>query len=146
PAVYDERLAKLFKLVASIALAIAIPMTFLSNYLTKALYGNAYHGAGPILAIHIWAALFVFLGTAQSPWNIIEGLTKLALLRTSLGACANIILNILLIPKYGGIGAAIATTASYALAAVILNAFNAKTRKIFALQVASVIPSLPFRK
>jgi PST family polysaccharide transporter len=143
PVTLDQRLAKLFKLVSIIALAIAVPMTFFSNYATKLLYGNAYAGAGPILAVHIWSALFVFLGVAQGPWNIIEGLTKLALLRTSLGAVSNIVLNLLLIPRYGGLGAAVATTISYALSAVILNAFNAKTRKIFALQLAAIIPVFP---
>jgi O-antigen/teichoic acid export membrane protein len=61
----------------------------------------------------------------------------------SLGAVSNIVLNLLLIPRYGGLGAAIATTISYALSAVILNAFSAKTRKIFALQLASIIPVFP---
>jgi PST family polysaccharide transporter len=143
PSILDQRLAKLFKLVSIVALSIAVPMTFFSNYATKALYGNAYAGAGPILAVHIWSALFVFLGVAQGPWNIIEGLTKLALLRTSVGAVSNIVLNLLLIPRYGGLGAAIATTISYALSAVILNAFSAKTRKIFVLQLASIIPVFP---
>jgi polysaccharide transporter, PST family len=143
PELYDGRMAKLFQLVAIIALTIAIPMTFLSSYVTGALYGNAYEGVGPILAVHIWAAVFVFMGVAQSPWNIIEGLTKLALLRTSLGAVVNIVLNLVLIPRYGAIGAAIATTVSYALAACILNAFSSKTRKIFTLQLASIIPIFP---
>jgi PST family polysaccharide transporter len=143
PALYNKRLGDLFRLMAGIALAIAIPMTFLSDRIVKLLYGAAYNGAGPILAVHIWAALFVFIGVAQSPWNILEGLTKLALVRTTLGAIANIVLNLLLIPKYGAMGAAIATTVSYALAAFVLNAFSIKTRKIFALQLASIIPIFP---
>jgi polysaccharide transporter, PST family len=139
PAVYFHRLAKLFRLMSALGLGIAIPMTFLSGYVAKALYGDEYGGVGPILAIHIWAALFVFLGVAQSPWSINEGLTKLALARTITGAAVNVLLNLLLIPQYGPIGAAIATTVSYAISAVALNAVSARTRPILALQLRSML-------
>jgi PST family polysaccharide transporter len=52
---------------------------------------------------------------------------------------ANILLNFLLIPKYGAAGAAVATAISYALAAVFLNAFSKRTRRIFFLQLKSVL-------
>ena len=136
---YYVRLAQLFRLMSGIALAIALSMTFAADYVASFLYGDAYEGVGTILAIHIWAALFVFLGVAQSPWSINEGLTKLALVRTVIGAAANVVLNLLLIPPYGSIGAAIATTVSYALAGVILNAFSDSTRKIFVLQLKSML-------
>ncbi|MCS6910953.1 MAG: hypothetical protein NZM11_10375, partial [Anaerolineales bacterium] len=32
--------------------------------------------AGSILAVHIWAAVFVFLGVAQSSWDVAEGLMR----------------------------------------------------------------------
>src|SRR5204862_6174352 len=110
------------------------------------LYGAQYSGGGPILAVHIWAALFVFLGVAQGPWTINEGQTRLALFRTVIGAAANVILNVLLIPRYGPLGAAIATTASYALSAVILNALSNNTRKIFRLQIRSMLVFLPGKR
>jgi PST family polysaccharide transporter len=142
-AIYNYRLANLFRLMSAIALVIAVPMTFASGIVARVLYGNQYEGVAPILAIHIWAALFVFLGVAQGPWNINEGLTSLALLRTVIGAAANVILNIILIPRFGPIGAAIATTVSYALSAVVLNAFSRKTRGIFKLQLSSMLMIRP---
>jgi len=142
PEIYRYRLANLFRLMSAIALGIAIPMTFASGVVTRTLYGSQYEGAAPILAIHIWAALFVFLGVAQGPWNINEGLTKLALIRTVIGAASNILLNILLIPRYGPIGAAIATTVSYALAGVVLNVISRSTHEILRLQLRSMIPIL----
>jgi PST family polysaccharide transporter len=131
--------------MSAIALGIAIPMTFASGFVTRTLYGSQYEGAAPILAIHIWAALFVFLGVAQGPWNINEGLTKLALVRTVIGAASNILLNLVLIPSYGPIGAAIATTVSYALAGVVLNVISKNTHEILILQLRSMIPILSSR-
>jgi len=68
------------------------------------------------------------------------------LVRTVIGAVSNILLNLLLIPRYGPIGAAIATAVSYALAAVVLNAFSRRTRELFTMQVRSMIPILSSRK
>lgn len=140
PAIYRYRLENLFRLMSVIGLGIAVPMTFASGFVARMLYGSQFAGVAPILAIHIWAALFVFLGVAQRPWDINEGLTKLALARTFIGAVVNVFLNFLLIPRYGPVGAAVATTVSYALSAVFLNAFSRRTRMIFTLQLKSMLP------
>jgi polysaccharide transporter, PST family len=136
---YYKRLANLFRLLMGIALAIAIPMTFASGYVARAAYGQGYEGAAQVLAVHIWAVPFVFLGVAQSPWNLNEGMTRFALLKAILGALTNIVLNFLLIPRFGPVGAAISTTVSYALSGVFLNAFNSRARRIFLLQLNAMI-------
>jgi len=89
---YYRRITKLFKILNIIAISIALPMTFLSKPLILLLYGQEFIEAGTILAIHIWASLFVFMGVATSPWFIAEGLTNLSFRRTFLGALANVLL------------------------------------------------------
>lgn len=124
--------------MVALALAIAIPMTFLSTKLIILLFGEGFLLAGPVLAIHIWASLFVFLGVAQSPWDLTENLTRLTLFRTVLGAVLNVVLNFILIPLYSALGAAIATVISHAFSAFLLNAFNKKTKVIFLYQTKSL--------
>ncbi|MBT9168465.1 MAG: hypothetical protein DDT22_00505 [candidate division WS2 bacterium] len=136
---YYHRLQRLFSLMTALSFVIAIMMTFLSTKVVTILFGKAFSPAGPVLAIHIWASLFVFLGSAQSSWDITENLTKLALLRTFLGAIINIVLNIILIPHYLAIGAAVATIVSQAFSAYILNAFHKKTQIIFLCQTRSFL-------
>lgn len=131
---YYQRIKQLLRLMIFLSTAIAIPMTFLSKTFVVGLFGQEYIAASSILAIHIWASLFVFMGVATSPWFITEGLTKLSLQRTLIGAIANVLLNFLLIPTYSGNGAAITTVVSYAFAAFIANFFNKKTRKMFFIQ------------
>lgn len=135
---YYARLEKLFHLLAATALAIAIPMTFLSTPLVRVLFGDAYVAAGPVLALHIWSALFVFLGVGQSPWTINEGLTRLDMYRTAAGAVVNVALNLVLIPRYGALGAAAATVVAYALSSVFLNAAHPRTRVVFRQQVEAM--------
>jgi len=138
-ALYYLRLQKLFNIMTALSLSIAIPMTFLSTRIVTLLFGNVYSEAGQVLAIHIWAAVFVFLGLAQGPWDVSENLTKLALLRTASGAVLNVILNLVLIPKFSIVGAAVATVISQAFSAVILNSISARTRVIFFKQVQSAL-------
>jgi len=137
---YYQRLGQLLSLMTCISLAIALPMSFLSNKIIMVMFGSGYAEAGPILAVHIWTSLFVFMGLATSPWFIAESLNHVSLGKTLFGAILNIVLNLFLIPKYAGFGAAIATIISQAAAAFICNAFDSRTQKIFKIQVRSLIP------
>lgn len=116
---YHARLQQLYDLMAWMALSIAIPMTFASVPLLTTLLGKEFAEAGTILAWHIWAGPFVFLGVARSNWLMAENFTRFSFLTTSLGAIVNILLNFLLIPPYQGVGAAIATIIAYAVASHI---------------------------
>ncbi len=135
---YYRHLQNLFDLMAGLAFALAVPMTFFSGLVVHVLYGPAYAGAAPILTIHIWAALFVFLGVAQSPWDTTEGLTRLALLRTAAGALVNVAVNLVLLPAYAGLGAAIATVVAYAVSACLANVMDGRTRQILRLQMRAI--------
>ncbi|MDZ8085484.1 MAG: flippase [Nostoc sp. DedQUE12b] len=136
---YYQRIGQLLSLMTCISLAIALPMSFLSDKIIMVMFGSGYAEAGAILAVHIWTSLFVFMGLATSPWFIAEGLNHVSLGKTLFGAILNIILNLLLIPKYAGLGAAIATIISQAAAAFICNAFDSRTQKLFKIQVRSLI-------
>lgn len=108
-ALYKKRLQQLYTLMVWFAVAIALPMTFLADWLITFLFGEAYQEAGQVLMIHIWASIFVFLGVAFGKYLIAENLTKTAFKRTLLGAVINVLLNLWIIPIYGVAGAALAT-------------------------------------
>lgn len=113
--VYYTKLQQLYDLMAWMSLSLAAIVTFISEPLTSTLLGAEYTEAGKILAWHIWAGPFVFLGVARSQWLMAENLTQLSFACTFLGTVINIALNFWLIPQSGGVGAAIATVISYAV-------------------------------
>ena len=135
---YIERIQKLYDLMVLIAIVIALPMTFLSTRLVILLFGQEYAEAGPVLAIHIWAAVFVFLGVASSKWFLAENRQILSFQRTFLGAILNVILNLLLIPTHGAIGAACATVVSYAIAALFSDVLQKETKEMFRMKLRSL--------
>ncbi|NJL10899.1 MAG: flippase, partial [Calothrix sp. SM1_7_51] len=128
---YYQKIVNLNRLLILTSIFVAIPMTFVSRDIINLLFGNEYIEAGNILAIHIWASLFVCMGVATSPWFIAERLTHLSMYRTLMGAIINVVLNFFLIPKYAGIGAAIATIVAQATASFLIHATHQKTRKYF---------------
>jgi len=136
---YYERLQRLYDLMVWMAIAIALPMTFLSDWVVNLLYGGQYSQSADVLKIHIWAGVFVFLGVASGKWFIAENLQKYSFYRTLSGAILNIILNLVLIPIYGIIGAAIATLLAQSLASYFFNFFNKKLLITFKLQTKSLL-------
>lgn len=138
-AVYLARLGRLFGLMSAIALAVAIPTTFVSPWVIGLLYGPRFAAAAPILSIHIWTTLFVFWGVVGETWYLNEGLTHLSLWRTLAAAAVNVALNLVWIPRYGGLGAAVATLVAQLCAGWLFNLADARTRPIFALQARSLL-------
>jgi polysaccharide transporter, PST family len=136
---YYKRITKLLRLLVFLSIVIALPLSFLSNQIIMILYGNSYAEAGQILAIHIWSSIFVFMGVGISSWFVAEELTYFSFKITLTGAILNIFLNLFLIPSYGGVGAAMATVITQLFASFLGNAVHPKTRKIFKLQIKSLI-------
>ena len=132
---YYERILKLNRWLVLLSIALAIPMTFFSTSIVVLCFGNSYVEAGNILAVHIWAAVFVFTGVATSPWFIVEKLNHLSMYKTVLGAIINVLLNLWLIPIYSGLGAAIATVVAYAFSGFIFHVIHPRTRNLFKLQM-----------
>jgi polysaccharide transporter, PST family len=140
PELFYGRLRKLFSLMTLTACVIGSVIAVASPVIIHILYSDRYSGAAPVLAVHIWASVFVFLGVAQSPWDISKNLLTLSLYRTIAGAIINAVMNLYLIPRYSAMGAAVATVVSYAISGVFANAFSERTRPIFYMQMKSFIP------
>jgi PST family polysaccharide transporter len=142
PLLYYSRLRTLFSGMILASLTIGSAVALASSWIVKHLYSGAYSQSAPVLAVHVWASVFVFMGVAQSPWDISENLLRLSFYRTAAGAIANIAMNMVLIPRYSALGAAIATVVSYALSGFLANAFDPRTRPIFYLQLKSFTPNI----
>ncbi|TDS18646.1 PST family polysaccharide transporter [Maribacter caenipelagi] len=128
---FNKLIGNLMLVLASFALVLTIFFTFFSEYLITKLYGAEYSVSGEILTIHIWSCLIVFTAVVSGSWFVINKLEKYSFYRTGTGALFNIVLNFILIPIYGGFGAAIATLLAKILASYLMNGMFTKTRSIF---------------
>lgn len=142
-AVFYQRFQRLLDVLFLMALAIAIFVSLTAPWLIRLLYGADYVLAAPVLVIHVWSGLFIFMRTAFSRWILIEGELLFSLLTHGAGAVVNVVLNLIMIPHFGIVGAAISTLLSYAMASYVALAFNGKTRPVFILMTRSIVS--PFR-
>src|ERR1039458_4506773 len=115
PDLYIKRIRHLYSLMTWLAIGLSLPISLPSTWIVQLLYGPQFKEAGPVLAVHLWASVAVFLGVASSQHLIVEHLQKISFYRTLIGVACNIMLNLALIPKFGAMGAAIATVFSYFL-------------------------------
>ena len=127
---YEKRLQDYFDLNAITAYLIVIPLFLAAPWVINILFGDGYTEAGPILAIRIWSCLFIFLGIAREQYLVTGKLFRFSMICTAAGAVLNILLNYLLIPLYGLIGAAFATLVTEIVAAFLSSLLWYKTRGI----------------
>lgn len=139
PHLYYQRIQRLFNLMSALSYAVVIPTSFLAGPIITLLFGPSYLEAAPILVVLLWSGLFVSLGVAREAWIVSEGLMPFSLAATSVGAVSNVALNLLLIPRYGGMGAAVATLVAQWLAVSLSTLFRHETRQIFRMQAKAVL-------
>lgn len=114
---FYQRLQKLYNVMVFLAYAVAVPVTFIANDVIVILFGSEYKSGGPMLAGLIWTCLFTNLGVARSTFLTTMNWTRIHFFTVLAGCMINIVLNYLLIPVYGGMGAVIASLVSYWFAA-----------------------------
>ena len=136
---YHQRLQRLYNLMVRLAVVVAIPMTFLSTWIVTFAFGSAYSEAGVVLAIHIWAGVFVSMGVASGKALLAENLQLLAFYRTAAGAIMNIAVNLAVIPTFGAIGAAAGTVLSQAMAGYAFDSLHPATRNMFMMKTRALV-------
>lgn len=120
PDLYRRRLQLLYDGVTWLAIAVAVPVSLAAPWIIRLVFGAAYVEAWPALTIAIWSAVFGFQGTARARWVVIEGLQTYSPVFAGGALAINVVLNFALIPPFGIAGAAIATLASQASAAILI--------------------------
>lgn len=110
---YHERLINLYRLMFASFLLLAVPLFLVGDDVVRILYGPAYNTAGFLLSLFSVRLFFMHLGLAKSVFILNEGLFKYSLLTAIVGATLNIAINMVLIPRYGSIGAFMAMLISF---------------------------------
>lgn len=120
----------LMKLLAHITNFMIIGMVALSPQIIVLLYGTEYLPAiFPFLILAVWGLIRPF-GTLSAAIPIGLGKTKINAKVAIITAGCNLVFNLSLIPFYGMIGAAVATTSSYLIGTLVLLNITSKLLKI----------------
>ena len=117
---YEHHLTKLYGIVLYTSLAQAIALALLSSTAVHLLYGEAYAPAIPIVRVVIWYTCFSYLGAVKNVWILAENKQSYLWIISFTGMILNILLNLALIPRFGSMGAAVATLITQIFTNIIL--------------------------
>lgn len=126
--VYRSAYQRVYDFLAWTSMLVVLAFTFLAGPVVRLLYGDAYAAGGIILAILIWSSPFAFMRELYGKWLVSEELTKFFMLAHGSGAVINVLLNLYLIPRFAGMGAAIATLVSYTVGGYLICFVHPRTR------------------
>lgn len=120
---FEKNMSKLYCIVTYLSLAQSLFMTLFSKYLITLLYGAIYAPAIPALRLIVWYTTFAYYGAIRNVWILSEGKQKHLLFINLSGVLANILLNALLIPFWGLLGAAFASLATQIFTNIVTGFF-----------------------
>ncbi len=134
PARYYARLQTFYETMILVSVAVTLFTLVVGPFAIKLLYGPKYSSAAGILSIHIWTGVFVSIGSIGGQQYVHERITITSLQRSAVSAIINVVLNLLWIPRWGGVGSAMATLVAQSFATYFGDAFDARTRHIFRMK------------
>ena len=135
---FEKCLQKYMSIFVGFGYLIGVLMSLFSQPLILILYGSEYIEASQILCVYIWAGVFINMSVLRGQYYVIMEITEYSMWTNLIGALTNILLNLLLIPIIGGIGAAIATCISYALYAYFSSFLFPKLHDIGKIETKSL--------
>lgn len=100
-------------LVLSFSLFLSLGVFFLGDFVIDIVYGGQYKGAATYLFLYSLVTFFSYLGLLRFRYAFLRSIVRLELLLCALCLILNIVLSVILIPRYGPIGAIYATLLSH---------------------------------
>jgi len=118
---------KISRYLLAAILPVATGVTLLAGPIIALVYGPSFAPAAPVLAVSIWAIVFLFLNVPHSRLALIYNRQRDAAILLSITTGLNLVLNLVLIPRAGILGAAVARLLS-SLALFLVFYVYAQTR------------------
>ncbi len=129
-----EKLGTALNIAQHLFVTISIPLgvggTILARPLIAFIYGGTYSGAVLPFKLLIWTVVIQFFGITFGTSLLTTNKERHFMYSVGCGALANVILNFLLIPRFGAEGAAIATIVAQTIVTTLLIIFSRSVARI----------------
>lgn len=136
----EQSLRQLYSIVIYISLAQSVVMTVFAELIVGILYGEEFHEAVNALRIVVWFVTFSYFGSVRNIWMLAKGQQKYLWIINASGAALNVVLNMLLIPASGIVGASIASLATQMFSNFALGFIIAPLRENNQILLSSLNP------
>lgn len=137
---FSLNMRRLYSIIIYACLLESVALALLARPAILILYGEGYLASVPILRVSVWYMTFSFLGSVRNIWLLAMGRQKYQWSINLLGALANVVLNFLLIPLWGAVGAAAASLVTQMFTNVIVGWILPPIRENNRLMLSAVHP------
>lgn len=144
PQSFYNKMCRLYSIIIYFSLIQCILITIFSKYIVLILYGAEFLPTVNALRIVAWYTTFSYLGSVRNIWILAENKQHNIWKIDLSGAIANVILNFLLIPRFGIYGAAMASLITQIFTNVIVVAMIKEVRFNIKLMYHSLSPKWIF--
>lgn len=106
---FERKNKQLYAIVFYTSAGISLFLSLLASPIVDMLYGEAYAPAAAPLRIITWYTAFSYLGVARNAWIVSYGRQNYLVYLYGGAAVTNVLLNAIMIPRWGASGAALAS-------------------------------------
>lgn len=139
---YSQRLLELYSLMFWLGAAQTLFMFAFGESLINLFFGSVYNSAYHALIFTACTGIFVGQATIRWMWMLNENLQKFRLYNNFIAVIINIVLNLILIPKIGIVGAAIATLLTQVISTWVTSLLWKPVRKTTITMLKSINPMI----
>lgn len=107
--VCESRIVTCYSIIIYLSLAQSVVFTVLAGLIIRILFGADYAASANVLRVVTWYTTFSYMGPVRNIWMLLENKQKYLWMVNLIGAAANVVLNLCLIPFMGIMGAAVAS-------------------------------------
>ena len=125
---FERKNRQLYAIVIYVSIFVAIMFMLFGKFAVVLIYGVEYEPSGNLLKIIAWYTIFSYLGVARDAWIVCTNNQKYLKYIYISAAVANVILNLIFIPIWGAIGAAVASLLTQILTGMVLPCFIKQMR------------------
>lgn len=126
----EDEVARATRMCFPISIAMVIAIILMGAPLINTLYGGDYAGAYSVTIICVFGTAVMVFFKMISQYNVVNNKQILNVIMLSISVIINIILNIIFIPKYNIIGAAISSVIGYLVCATVFIIYFSKVSNI----------------
>ncbi len=139
PALMRRNIARIKAAMLGISLGPVVLILLAGQYAIPLLLGQQYAAALPVLYIHIFIAVFVFFDAPLAQYLLANNRQGQLIWKSLFTLAVNALLNLLLVPAHGAVGAALATLCAYALTLLVFYRLVPAYRDLGQLQLNSLV-------
>ena len=117
---FERKMAKLYSVIFYLAVAVSIIITIFAPLIVEILYGADFSDTVEPLRLIVWYIAFSLFGAVRNVWILAEEKQQYLWRINICGALLNVVLNAVIIPTWGVMGAAFTTLVTQFFTNVII--------------------------